>query len=211
MASIDEYLEQILEARYGRDVRQSIHDGIKKCYEDGRAQPSSWGTLDGKPFEGIGTGLSVDEEGNLNAEGEAIPDNVAYLGEETIPSTPTPRDADTLGGYEPSHYATKNEINDINDKLTNITSYTVDDGITVSKVGGAVYFAFVKNEYDLVDGTTICILPEEYRPASYLSVPFISSNSVINGRLVIAPNGTVNYYGVSMIVKPRVQINYSIY
>ena len=71
MSNIDEYLEQILEARYGRDVRQSIHDGIKKCYEDGKAQPSSWGTLAGKPFDGIGTGLSVDEEGNLNAEGGA--------------------------------------------------------------------------------------------------------------------------------------------
>ena len=111
MASIDEYLEQILEARYGRDVRQSIHDGIKKCYEDGRAQPSSWGTLDGKPFEGIGTGLSVDQEGNLNAEGGAIPDNVAYLGEETIPSTPTPRDADTLQGHNADYFVPISDLN----------------------------------------------------------------------------------------------------
>lgn len=37
MAGIDEELAQILSARYGRDVRQSIHDAIKTCYDDGRA------------------------------------------------------------------------------------------------------------------------------------------------------------------------------
>ena len=37
MASIVEILAVILEAKYGRDVRQAIHDGIEQCYEDGRA------------------------------------------------------------------------------------------------------------------------------------------------------------------------------
>lgn len=34
MAEIQTILEQILKARYGKDVRQSIHDGIKQCYVD---------------------------------------------------------------------------------------------------------------------------------------------------------------------------------
>lgn len=37
MAGIAVYLEKILSAVYGRDVRQSIHDAIFQCYEDGRA------------------------------------------------------------------------------------------------------------------------------------------------------------------------------
>jgi hypothetical protein len=37
MAGIVEYLQQILSARYGRDVRQAIHDGIQQCYYDGKA------------------------------------------------------------------------------------------------------------------------------------------------------------------------------
>lgn len=37
MASIKDYLSQILKARYGKDVRQSIHDAIHQCYEDGKA------------------------------------------------------------------------------------------------------------------------------------------------------------------------------
>ena len=35
--TITEALETILGARYGREVRQAIHDGIKQAYEDGTA------------------------------------------------------------------------------------------------------------------------------------------------------------------------------
>ena len=34
---ITEYLQKILSARYGKDVRQAIHDGIQQCYYDGKA------------------------------------------------------------------------------------------------------------------------------------------------------------------------------
>lgn len=37
MANIIELLQNILSARYGKDVRQSIHDAIKTCYDDGKA------------------------------------------------------------------------------------------------------------------------------------------------------------------------------
>lgn len=38
MASkIEEFLNKILSSRYGKDVRQAIHDGIHQCYEDGKA------------------------------------------------------------------------------------------------------------------------------------------------------------------------------
>ena len=37
MSNIQENLEKILHAVFGRDVRQAIHDGIKNCYDDGRA------------------------------------------------------------------------------------------------------------------------------------------------------------------------------
>lgn len=34
MSNIQNYLTQILSAVYGKDVRQSIHDAIKQCYDD---------------------------------------------------------------------------------------------------------------------------------------------------------------------------------
>lgn len=37
MGNITDYLKQILSARYGKDVRQAIHDGIQQCYYDGKA------------------------------------------------------------------------------------------------------------------------------------------------------------------------------
>lgn len=37
MAGIEEYLNKIKNAVYGKEVRQAIHDGIHQCYEDGKA------------------------------------------------------------------------------------------------------------------------------------------------------------------------------
>lgn len=37
MAGIQEYLNKIINARYGKEVRQAIHDSIHQCYEDGKA------------------------------------------------------------------------------------------------------------------------------------------------------------------------------
>lgn len=37
MADIQNLLQQLLNAVYGKDVRQSIHDAIKQCYDDGKA------------------------------------------------------------------------------------------------------------------------------------------------------------------------------
>lgn len=37
MSAIETYLDKIKSAVYGKDVRQSIHDGIKQCYYDGKA------------------------------------------------------------------------------------------------------------------------------------------------------------------------------
>lgn len=37
MSTIQDYLSQIKNAIYGKDVRQAIHDGIQQCYYDGKA------------------------------------------------------------------------------------------------------------------------------------------------------------------------------
>lgn len=36
MSNIEQNLQKILTSRYGKDVRQAIHDGIEQCYEDGK-------------------------------------------------------------------------------------------------------------------------------------------------------------------------------
>ena len=37
LTNIQDFLEKILKERYGKDVRQSIHDAIQQCYYDGKA------------------------------------------------------------------------------------------------------------------------------------------------------------------------------
>lgn len=41
MATIQDYLNSIMKAVYGKDVRRSIHDAIKQCYEDATGNPES--------------------------------------------------------------------------------------------------------------------------------------------------------------------------
>lgn len=41
MKTIDELLESLMNAIYGKDVRQTIHDAIKRCYEDATGNPDS--------------------------------------------------------------------------------------------------------------------------------------------------------------------------
>ena len=35
-SNIEQLLKQILDTKLGKDMRQSIHDGIERCYEDGK-------------------------------------------------------------------------------------------------------------------------------------------------------------------------------
>lgn len=46
MSNIQIFLEKILSERYGKDVRQAIHDGIKQCYEDGKANSGGSGATE---------------------------------------------------------------------------------------------------------------------------------------------------------------------
>ena len=48
--AITDILQQIISARYGKDVRQAIHDGIQQCYNDGKA-----GVIDLEARQGIQT------------------------------------------------------------------------------------------------------------------------------------------------------------
>lgn len=64
MASkIEEFLNKILSSRYGKDVRQAIHDGIHQCYEDGKA-----GTTDLVAREQIANLVSENNPTDGNSE-----------------------------------------------------------------------------------------------------------------------------------------------
>ncbi|MBQ6420639.1 MAG: SGNH/GDSL hydrolase family protein [Clostridia bacterium] len=64
MPDINENLTQILNAKYGRDVRQAIHDGIEQCYADGKA-----GSVDPVARQQIAN-LAALEEGSTTGDAE---------------------------------------------------------------------------------------------------------------------------------------------
>lgn len=72
---ITEDLKAILQARYGKDVRQSIHDAIKQCYDDGKAgvidleARKLLGTTD---ISGIGDGTATGGIDSLYKNGHAF-------------------------------------------------------------------------------------------------------------------------------------------
>lgn len=73
MAGIEEYLGDILSARYGEEVRQSIHDAIHQCYEDGKA-----GATDLVAREQIAN--LVANEGSAEKDSELVDIRVGYDG-----------------------------------------------------------------------------------------------------------------------------------
>lgn len=70
-----------------------------------------------------GDTITVDEDGTIHSIGGGggdVPDNIVLYKDESTPSTPAPRDADTLGGQLPSYYATKDSLDNkiIREKIT---------------------------------------------------------------------------------------------
>lgn len=79
MATIQDYLNKIKTAIYGKDVRQAIHDAIFKCYEDGKA-----GSIDLVARENINTltnqVAAMNPENNLQKTGGTMTGDIAMNG-----------------------------------------------------------------------------------------------------------------------------------
>lgn len=86
MGNIQDLLAQILSARYGRDVRQSIHDAIRQCYDDGHA-----GAIDLQARTLLG-------DTDISGISETVTGAVVELGGAVVTAQTTADDAVTAAG-----------------------------------------------------------------------------------------------------------------
>lgn len=94
MSAIDEYLQQILDAVYGEEVRGAIHDAIWQVYEDGQAGVPMSRTINGKPLSSDIT-LSASDVGAVptarTVNNKALSSNVTLSASDVgaVPTTLT--------------------------------------------------------------------------------------------------------------------------
>ncbi len=124
MSNIQENLQKILTAVWGRDVRQAIHDAIHDCYED-----ASSGTTDLPARERIdtleansATKTELQAETTARTTGDANINNI--IGSVAMGTT-----AVTLKG------AIKELLGKINTNVTNIGQNTTNINNLITKVG----------------------------------------------------------------------------
>lgn len=100
MAGIQEYLDLIKNAIYGKDVRQAIHDAIETCYEDGKA-----GAIDLVARQEIAELIALPD-GSTTADAELT--NIR-VGSESYPKD-----------YASAGLAVRSQINYLNSDLTTL-------------------------------------------------------------------------------------------
>lgn len=126
--SIEQYLGDILSARYGEEVRQSIHDAIHQCYEDGKA-----GATDLVARERI-TNLARLQEGSTTGDAELMDIRVGTNGMT----------------YDSAGEAVRSQITDLNKiKLDKFGSYTAK---YIERVFGKAFNVSTKTEIDQNSG-----------------------------------------------------------
>ena len=93
MAAIDEYLQQILDAVYGEEVRGAIHDAIKQVYDDGQTGVPTSRTINGKSLDADIT-LSASDVGAVpttrTVNSKALSSNIT-LSASDVGAVPTTR------------------------------------------------------------------------------------------------------------------------
>lgn len=93
MSAIDEYLQQILDAVYGEEVRGAIHDAIWQVYEDGQTGVPTSRTINGKSLDADIT-LSASDVGAVpttrTVNSKALSSNIT-LSASDVGAVPTTR------------------------------------------------------------------------------------------------------------------------
>ena len=175
MGNIQDLLAQILSARYGRDVRQSIHDAIETCYEDGHA-----GAIDLQAREDIAQEVTDREDADVLINGRIDTANGA------------------IDGLSDRIDAIEDELSASNTGTVTETIWTSSYYSNLAKNGNVVSIVVggtTDSPVSVTAETTLCRIPEGFRPKVTTSI-FLEFHSSTGGEVkmgaaLIAPDGKV--------------------
>ena len=128
-SNIQQFLNKILSSRYGKDVRQAIHDGIQQCYDDATEDSTAIDSTlsnSGEAADAKATGDALKDKLDTNqgsgnkgkamvvgGDGELIPEDIKVKVDETLSNEGEAADAKVTG----------EKIKNIDDKIGNIGTY----------------------------------------------------------------------------------------
>lgn len=169
MSNIQENLQKILSAVWGKDVRQAIHDAIHDCYEDGSA-----GSVDLIAREGI-----EDLEENSATKTE-------LQNEATARSNGDQNVLDELNDY-------KDEVSQITtvEPTRTQADITIVDAETILRKNGKFVEAklrFTLNNH-ITSPTTLFTFPDGYKPLAVCRIITHDWNLQSAVRFNLHPNG----------------------
>lgn len=166
MSTIQEYLNNILKAVYGKDVRQNIHDAIQQCYEDGKV-----GAVDLVARQRIDNLVKLPE-GSTTGDAELADIRVGMDGT----------------SYDTAGEAVRGQVSLLSDNIANNMKniQTISDSLL--KIGKnffdpeeAVEYKYIDEEGKLVDNTyQTCVSSKIYIPkeANTAYISYVASSGV---------------------------------
>ncbi len=189
MAGIQEYLNKIKNAVYGREVRQAIHDGIEQCYKDGRA-----GAVDLVARAGIAEFTAL-QDGSTTGDAELTNIRVDADGKQ----------------YAQAGEAVRGQISEVFSNVKNRLDGMVYDDISYTIVQGAyvdrntgdfvTYSGWDRTDYIEVDPTVDVFVEStanmNYCAAYDASKRYVRSLNIASGLNHLYINGDEKYIALS--------------
>lgn len=211
MANIQEILTKILSSRYGKDMRQAIHDGIQQCYDDATEDSTAIDSTlsnSGEAADAKATGDALKDKLDTNqgsgnkgkamvvgGDGKLIPGDVKTPVDETLSKSGEAADAKATGDM----IISKTSQRIIGDGISNIVRISQKDYDMIEKDPETIY---------IIDNTEAYLIFDELQE-SYILTDYTPNTDTTYEFSIRVPEMIYRGYYLSTMITAR-EPNYSV-